>query len=93
MEWRIEEDKICCAVCVEEYVRAKKETEIGDCIEKIKTHREMANREDSSIRMRIQNIKSLLDKYEIPNSLKISPLSNASKQTEEALLCALSENK
>ncbi len=36
MEWKAEEDIICCEVCVYEYVIKKNDTEIKTCIETIK---------------------------------------------------------
>lgn len=39
MEWKAEEDIICCEVCVYEYVIKKNDTEIKTCIETIKNMR------------------------------------------------------
>ena len=40
MDWKLEEDIVCCDVCVYEYVIEKNDTNINACIEKIKQHPE-----------------------------------------------------
>ena len=44
MEWKAEEDIICCEVCVYEYVIKKNDTEIKTCIETIKKHASICRR-------------------------------------------------
>lgn len=34
MDWKLEEDIVCCEVCVYEYVIEKNDTNINACIEK-----------------------------------------------------------
>lgn len=95
-KWSVEEDKICCKVCVEEYVINKKKTTISDCIQIIKENPCMAEIDEHSIRMKIQNIKSVLnnlEKFEIQNSLEIAPLNNSSKQMKNCLINEIFEQK
>ena len=100
MEWKLEEDVICCEVCVYEYVINKNDTDINSCIEKIRQHASIFQRDPGSIRERIQNIKYWLGELFIENTVPISPLSHAANQTKKALITCLenagflkSENK
>lgn len=65
MEWNIEEDEACCRVCVEKYVVEKRHIDIELCLEIIKKNPVISQRDTKSIRMRIQNIKALLNKWKI----------------------------
>ena len=89
MEWKLEEDIICCEVCVYEYVICKNDMNIKSCIEKIKQHASICNREVGSIRQRIQNIKYCIEKLCIENTIPVSPLSHAGSQTKQALTTCL----
>ena len=89
MEWHFEEDIICCEVCVYEYVICKNDTNINACIEKIKQHASICNRESGSIRQRIQNIKYWIEELNIENTIPISPLSHVGIQTKQTLISCL----
>ncbi|WP_440557386.1 hypothetical protein [Treponema succinifaciens] len=91
MEWNIEEDEACCRVCVEKYVVEKRHIDIELCLEIIKKNPVISQRDTKSIRMRIQNIKALLNKWKIENTLDISPLNNASSKTRRCLQRILEE--
>ena len=73
MEWKAEEDIICCEVCVYEYVIKKNDTEIKTCIETIKKHASICRRGEGSIKNRIQNIKFWLDELYIENNIPVTP--------------------
>lgn len=45
--------------------------------------KKLPNIPERSLRMKISNIKALLNKSETPNTLTIAPLSNSSKQCED----------
>lgn len=89
MDWKIEEDIICCEVCIFEYVINKNTTDINSCIAKIKKHASIYQRDVDSIRNRIQNIKAWLAELNIENTIPVSPWSNAAKQTKQALIKCL----
>ena len=89
MEWKLEEDIICCEICVYEYVIKKNNTDIKTCIEKIKQHASIYNREVGSIRQRIQNIKYWIEELGVENTIPASPLSHAGIQTKRALMTCL----
>lgn len=86
MNWTIEEERICCENIVSTYVISKATTDVEDVLQKIKLYPEFAMRDIGSIRMRIQNIKALLEEFEIQNTLTLKPLRNVAKQTREVLL-------
>lgn len=56
MDWKLEEDIVCCDVCVYEYVIEKNDTNINACIEKIKQHASIYKRDSGSIRERIKTL-------------------------------------
>lgn len=85
MDWKPEEDIICCEVCVYEYVIKRNNTEIKSCIEKIKQHASIYQREDTSIRNRIQNVKATLDKWNVENTIPGAGLSNAAPKADKIL--------
>ena len=89
MDWKIEEDTICCEVCVYEYVIQKNDTDINSCIEKIKQHASIYKRSPGSIKQRIQNIKYWINELCIENTIPLSPLSHAAKQTKKVLIICL----
>lgn len=91
MEWNIREDEVCCRVCVEKYVVEKRHIDIELCLEIIKKNPVISQRNTKSIRMRIQNIKALLNEWKIENTLDISPLNHASSQTRRCLQRILKE--
>lgn len=89
MDWKPEEDIICCEVCVYEYVIQKNNTDINTCIKKIKQHASIYTRDEGSIREKIQNIKAWLEELHIENTIPISIRPKASKQMKEALISSL----
>ena len=89
MEWKLEEDIICCEVCVYEYVIQKRDTSVNACIEKIKQHASIYKREVGSIRQRIQNIKYWIEELHVENTIPVSSLSHAGIQTKRALMTCL----
>ena len=89
MEWKLEEDIICCEVCVYEYVIQKRDTSVNACIEKIKQHAFIYKRDTGSIREKIQNIKAWLEELYIENTIPISTRQKASRQMKKALINCL----
>ena len=89
MDWKPEEDVICCEVCVYEYVIQKNDTDINTCIEEIKKHASIYQREAGSIRQRIQNIKSWIEELHVENTIPVSPLAHGANQTKKFLLTCL----
>ena len=89
MEWKLEEDIICCEVCVYEYDICKNDTNVNVCIDKIKQHASIHTREVGSIRQRIQNIKYWIEELHIENTIPVSPLSHAGIQTKRTLMTCL----
>ncbi|WP_294429672.1 hypothetical protein [uncultured Treponema sp.] len=89
MEWKLEEDIICCEVCVYEYVIKKNSIDMNTCIENIKQHASIYQREVGSIKERIQNIKYWIEELQVENTIPVSPLGHAAKQTKQALINCL----
>lgn len=89
MDWKLEEDIVCCDVCVYEYVIEKNDTNINACIEKIKQHASIYKRDSGSIRERIQNIKYWIEELHEENTIPVSPLSHATNQTKKVLITCL----
>lgn len=89
MDWKPEEDIVCCEVCVYEYVIKKNGTDINSCIDKIKQHASIWQRDSGSIRNRIQNIKAELEKLRVDNTLPIAPRERAAVQTKKVLMTCL----
>ena len=90
MKWSLEEDNICCKVCVDEYVINKRHMNVDFCLGLIMKNPRVC-KAPGSIRMRIQNIKAILEEWEIPNTLYVSPLKNTAWQTRVALRGYLNE--
>ena len=91
-KWSIEEDMICCKVVVEECIVKGSTPDVKELISIIKKHPIMATRSNGSIRMKLQNIKHLLDKLGIPNNLNLKALENASEQNKSTLLDELEKH-
>jgi hypothetical protein len=87
--WSEYENKLCCKICVEHYVVNKYPFQL----EKLLTKLSEINKKKDSIRMKIQNIKFILDDMGIENTLEIAPLKNASMQNRKTMLEILEENK
>ncbi len=89
--WSIKEDELCCKAVVDEYVIGKKETRREHFLALVHANKDISKRDKSSIRMRVQNIKALLEELGIPNTLELKPLANAAQQTRACLLKYLEE--
>ena len=91
MKWTVEEDEICCRACVDEYVINKSHMNVEFCIKFIMNNPNI-KRDSGTLKMRIQNIKAILDEWKVPNTLNISPLNHAGRQTRAILKALLEEN-
>lgn len=89
-KWTKKEDEICCKIVIDIYVIEKKNTSIADCVKHIHSC-EGIEHEETSVKMRVQNIKALLEDMGIPNTLDISPLTHTGKQTMACLIAYLKE--
>lgn len=82
--WTLTEEQICCKEVLLEYVKPH------DCVPKTTKqfisylHAKLPQIEAGSIRMKLQNIKSILEECHIPNQLDISRLDNYSLLNLEA---------
>lgn len=90
-KWTIEEDTACCNACIDNYVIEHSSMERERFVDKVSSMPQFAGRDKSSVRMRIQNVKALLEEMHIENSLPIRPLANVAKQTRETLKSLLQE--
>lgn len=90
--WSDKENEICCEICVQKYVIEKSSISANECVKIIKENPEFSSRTEGSIRNKIQNIKFLLDSWNIPNTIPISIRSHASSQNESILKKVLKEN-
>ena len=82
--WTLSEEQLCCKEVLLEYVKpsehiSKSTNQFIDYL-----HAKLPNIERGSIRMNVQNIKSILEEYHIPNRLDISCLDNYSLLNLEA---------
>lgn len=85
-KWTEEEDEILCTYCVERYVVEMNPIPINDIVSRCLTKQEFKGRNSGSIRMRIQNVKAVLEKHKIFNTIPVKPLSHNGIQTENTLL-------
>lgn len=85
MKWSIEDDYEIVYAILKEYVVEKK---INSVEEFIKTLSLVNKFSEGTLRCKIQNIKCILDEYNLDNSLKVSSLANYSKQNKEQFLRA-----
>jgi len=91
MKWTVEEDEICCRACVDEYVINKSHMNVEFCIKLIMNNPKI-KRDSGTLKMRIQNIKAILDEWKVPNTLNISPLNHTGQQTKAVLREILKEH-
>lgn len=89
-KWTKKEDEICCKIVIDIYVIEKKNTSVADCVKCIRSC-EGIKYEENSVKMRMQNIKALLEDMGISNTLDVSPLAHAGKQTLACLIAYLNE--
>ena len=82
--WSYEENEICVTQAFRSFV-IEKEYDYKLVITKLYLHFNGAIKK-SSIKMKLQNIKYLFNKYNIPNTLCISELKNASDDNEFAFI-------
>lgn len=92
ISWSKKEEEICCKISVQKYVIEKSSISASSCVKIIKENPEFSSRSKGSIRNKIQNIKYLLDTWNIPNTIKISGRPHASLQNETFLKNVLKEN-
>lgn len=85
-KWTKEEDEILCTFCVQQYVKTSSCLSVECVISQCLSKKEFEGRSEGSIRMRIQNIKAVLEQNHIKNTIPIKPLSNFAEQTETTLL-------
>ena len=90
MRWTIEEDEMCCRAVVDEYVINRRHMHVDTLITWIMKNPQMQHGA-GIVRMRIQNIKSILDEWNVPNTLNISPLKHAGQQTRTILKAIIDE--
>ena len=83
MNWSENEDKLCCSTIISEYVIVLGAKDIEIVL--IKDNEIFGGRDIGSIRMRFQNIKALLEEFNIKNTLPLKPLKNVAKQTRTIL--------
>lgn len=81
--WSLEEDTYCCETCVKYYVAEKSNMPVEVLVKELSEH--FPNISTTSLRMKIQNIKQILEEEGIENSLHIGPLSNYSQQNKKAM--------
>lgn len=82
--WSEEEDRICCEAVVRDFVKSNTNKAIADVLDEICAHKEIKHGKNV-VRMRLSHIKHLLTIMNVQNSLPLSPLSHAGKQTERIL--------
>ncbi|MBD5407194.1 MAG: hypothetical protein HDR56_06230 [Treponema sp.] len=88
--WTEKEDEICCKVAVDTYVIERKRIHVNECANIIHSCEGIEHNKNIVV-VRLQNIKALLDEMNVPNTLDVSPLSHAGKQTRACLVAYLEE--
>lgn len=86
-QWSYEENEYCVEEVFKNFV-INKEYDYNTVITKIYIHFNGALKR-SSIKMKLQNIKWLLIQYNIPNTLVLKPLENASDDNLYAFFAVL----
>ncbi len=84
-DWTKEEDEICCEIFVHDYVLGKDIVNVADCVASIMSNPKMKKRGVKTIKMRLRNIKALLNEWGVSNTFPLSPLIDAAMQTRIAL--------
>ena len=85
--WGYKEDFCCCKEIIENYVIKRYEAITPETIAN-DVKKQYSDLKISSIIMRFQNIKYLLERNNIPNTLKIKSLEHYANQTEQAFVDA-----
>ena len=73
MNWSENEDKLCCSTIISEYVIVLGAKDIEIVLNGIKDNEIFGGRDIGSIRMRFQNIKALLEEFNIRSKFKFFP--------------------
>lgn len=87
-KWTLQEDLECCETCIQQFVVNKTNLSMNELINDLS--RKLPDISENSLRMKVQNIKQLLEEHGINNTLNTKPLGNYSKQNERAMSLALS---
>lgn len=87
--WTFQEDQECCETCVQQFVVNKSNLSANELIKDLSD--KLPEIPETSLRMKISNIKQLLEEHGIDNTLNIKPLAKYSKQNERAMNIALSK--
>ncbi len=89
--WTKKEDELLCIFCIEQYIIKESCESIEPFVSQFVDKIEFLGRSSGSIRMRIQNIKAVLEMHKIHNTIPVTPLVNFAAQTEVVLLKLLRE--
>lgn len=87
--WSLDEDRYCCEEVIRQYVMEKSQKPVSEFVEDLSA--QLADISKNSLRMKVSNIKFLLDEAGIENTLEIKPLSNCSQQNRRAMNSILKE--
>lgn len=87
--WALDEDLKCCRMYLEYFVLNKSSMDIGQFISLLE--KELPNIQPNSLKMKVQNIKQILNEKGFKDTLETSPLSNYSQQNLRAMKVALAE--
>lgn len=85
--WSMDEDLYCCEECIKTYVIEKSDIGASKFLQRLK--RVFPDIAESSLKMKLQNIKQLFIEHKIFNTLQLSPLQNYSRQNKIAFQQAL----
>lgn len=80
--WTFEEDLYCCETCIQRFVVERSTMTIPELLTELSIH--CPDISVRSLRMKISNIKQLLEENELENTLPIKPLGNYSQQNKRA---------
>lgn len=89
--WTIAEDEYCCKKYVEEYVIKRSSMDMSSFVRLL--NKALPEIKEGSIKMKITNIKQILQDMGIEDTLVAKPLKNYSQQNKRAMQKVLQEMK
>ncbi len=87
--WSYQEDLICCREYLDRCIVNVRFQELDDFLNELSI--KLPNIEKGSIRVKLQNIKKIMDEYDLIDVFDISPLKHYSNQCKRAFLQTIRE--
>ena len=81
-KWTYEENLTCCQAVIDNFVTHEIDFQFDEFLDEL--NKLIPEVKRNSLKMKIQNIKSLLIEYDIPNTLNTKPLTSCSRDNRKA---------